>query len=87
MTGKGAELSEQEKLQSLIDVDLKGTINCCWGVVPVMDQAGHGVIINMTWDLAIHPRTESRERSSRCTRLYVGITTETEAISESLING
>jgi len=54
LTGKGAELSEQEKLKSLIDVDLKGTINCCWGVLPVMQQAGHGVIINMTWDLAIH---------------------------------
>jgi len=54
LTGKGAELSEQEKLQSLIDIDLKGTINCCWSVLPVMEQAGHGVIINMTWDLAIH---------------------------------
>jgi 3-oxoacyl-[acyl-carrier protein] reductase len=54
LTGKGAELSEKEKLQLLIDVDLKGTINCCWGVLPVMEQAGHGVIINMTWDLAIH---------------------------------
>jgi 3-oxoacyl-[acyl-carrier protein] reductase len=54
LTGKGAELSEQKKLQFLIDVDLKGTINCCWGVLPVMEHAGHGVIINMTWDLAIH---------------------------------
>ncbi len=54
LTGKGAELNEQEKLQSLIDIDLKGTIHCCWGIVPVMEQAGHGVIINMTWDLAIH---------------------------------
>jgi len=54
LTGKGAELSEQDKLQSLIDIDLKGTINCCWGVLPVMEQAGQGVIINMTWDLAIY---------------------------------
>ncbi|MCK5667589.1 MAG: SDR family oxidoreductase [Gammaproteobacteria bacterium] len=54
LTGKGAELSEPEKLQTLIDVDLKGTINCCWGILPVMEQAGHGVIINMTWDLATH---------------------------------
>ncbi len=54
LTGKGAELSEREKLQLLIDVDLKGTINCCWGILPVMEQAGHGVIINMTWDLATH---------------------------------
>ncbi len=54
LTGKGAELSEREKLQLLIDVDLKGTINCCWGILPVMEEAGNGVIINMTWDLAIH---------------------------------
>ncbi len=54
LTGKGAELTEQQKLQSLIDVDLKGTINCCWGVLPVMQAAGKGVIINMTWDLAIY---------------------------------
>jgi len=54
LTSKGAELSEQDKLQALIDIDLKGTINCCWGVLPVMEQAGHGVIINMTWDLATH---------------------------------
>ncbi len=54
LTGKGAELSEEGKLQFLIDVDLKGTINCCWAVLPVMEKAGHGVIINMTWDLAIH---------------------------------
>lgn len=54
LTGKGAELSEHDKLQLLIDVDLKGTINCCWSVLPVMEQAGQGVIINMTWDLATH---------------------------------
>lgn len=54
LTGKGTELSEPEKLRSLIDVDLKGTINCCWGILPVMEQAGHGSIINMTWDLAIY---------------------------------
>ncbi len=54
LTGKGIELSEPEKLQSLIDVDLKGTIHCCWAVVPVMELAGRGSIINMTWDLAIH---------------------------------
>lgn len=54
LTGKGAKLTEQEKLQSLIDVDLKGTINCCWGILPVMEAAGKGVIINMTWDLAIY---------------------------------
>lgn len=54
LTGPGAKLSEVEKLRLLIDVDLKGTIQCCWGVLPVMQQAGYGNIINMTWDLAIY---------------------------------
>lgn len=54
LTGAGAELSDQEKLQRLMDVDLKGAILCCWGVVPVMQAQGQGVIINMSWDLALH---------------------------------
>ena len=53
LTGKGAKLTDQEKLQNLIATDLKGTINCCWGVVPLMQAAGRGVIVNMSWDLAI----------------------------------
>ncbi len=54
LTGAGATLSDDEKLQGLIDVDLKGTIACCWALAPVMEMQGHGVIINMSWDLAIH---------------------------------
>ena len=54
LTGPGAELDDQEKLQNLIDVDLKGTINCCWAVAPIMQSRGQGNIINMSWDLAIH---------------------------------
>jgi 3-oxoacyl-[acyl-carrier protein] reductase len=54
LTGAGAGLSDQEKLQRLMDVDLKGTILCCWAVVPVMQSQGQGVIINMSWDLALH---------------------------------
>lgn len=54
LTGAGSRLSDREKLQRLIDVDLKGTIEACWALVPVMQKQGGGVIINMSWDLAIH---------------------------------
>ncbi len=54
LTSTGAELSDVDKLQRLIDVDLKGTINACWAIAPVMKQRGRGVIINMSWDLATH---------------------------------
>ena len=54
LTGSGAKLSDEEKLHQLIEIDLKGTIACCWALVPVMQGQGRGVIINMSWDLAIH---------------------------------
>ena len=54
LTGQGAKLTDDEKLQQLIDVDLKGTIACCWTLVPVMLKQGNGVIINMSWDMALH---------------------------------
>lgn len=54
LTGKGASLSIEEKLQQLIDIDLKGTMNACWAIAPKLQQQGEGVIINMSWDLATH---------------------------------
>ena len=54
LTGHGATLDDIAKLNYLIDVDLKGTINCCRAIAPLMQESGHGVIINMSWDLAIH---------------------------------
>jgi len=54
LTGTGAALDDAGKLQRLIDVDLKGTILCCWALAPIMQAQGHGVIINMSWDLALH---------------------------------
>ena len=54
LTGEGAKLDRQEKLRQLVDVDLAGTINCCWAVVPHMQERGHGAIVNMAWDLAMH---------------------------------
>jgi len=54
LTGVGAALSDEQKLNKLIEVDLKGTIYSCWSVVPVMRRQGGGTIINMSWDQAIH---------------------------------
>lgn len=54
LTGDAAQLTDAEKLELLLAVDLKGTIRCSWAVAPVMQQQGNGTIINMSWDLATH---------------------------------
>ena len=54
LTGSGAELADREKLSVLVDVDLKGTIQCCWSVAEIMQRQGRGVILNMSWDQAAH---------------------------------
>ena len=54
LTGEGADLDDRQKFQALIDVDLKGTIDCCRAIQPIMTSQGEGVIINMSWDLAMH---------------------------------
>ena len=54
LTGAGAGFPDLEKLQRLMDVDLKGTIQCCWELAPIMQAQGHGAIINVSWDLALH---------------------------------
>lgn len=54
LTGAGAELENADKLARLIDTDLKGTMNCCWQVAPLMRNKGKGVILNMSWDLSVH---------------------------------
>ena len=54
LTGSGARLTDREKLAMLTNVDLKGTIQCCWAVAETMQSQGDGVIINMSWDQAVH---------------------------------
>jgi 3-oxoacyl-[acyl-carrier protein] reductase len=54
LTGPDSRLSNREKLDKLIAVDLRGTILCCWQVAPLMKAAGGGVILNMSWDHALH---------------------------------
>ena len=54
LTGAGAALTDRQKLARLIEVDLKGTIQCSWAVAEVMQGQGHGVIINLSWDQALY---------------------------------
>lgn len=54
LTGTGAKANLDEKLEQLLSVDLKGTMNACWSVTSTMQEHGSGVIVNMGWDLAIH---------------------------------
>lgn len=54
LTGTGAAAEIHEKLEHLIEVDLRGTINACWSITQTMQEQGHGVIVNMGWDLATH---------------------------------
>lgn len=54
LTNEGAELDDHEKLTRLIDVDMKGTMHLCWEMAPLMKEQGHGVILNMSWDLSMH---------------------------------
>jgi 3-oxoacyl-[acyl-carrier protein] reductase len=51
LTGTGAALSERDKLDRLLTVDLRGTILASWAAAEMMaEQDGGGVIINMSWD-------------------------------------
>ena len=54
LTGTGAAAEIHEKLEHLIEVDLRGTINACWSITQTMQEQGYGVIVNMGWDLATH---------------------------------
>jgi 3-oxoacyl-[acyl-carrier protein] reductase len=50
LTGAGARLSDEEKLERVIAVDLRGSVLCSWAVAEVMIQQGSGVIVNISWD-------------------------------------
>src|SRR6516225_6420448 len=51
LTGDGASLSQVEKLDRLISVDLRGTMLASWQAAEILGaQETGGVIINMSWD-------------------------------------
>lgn len=54
LTGEGAALSDVEKLDYLLAVDLRGTVLCSWEAARAM--ADGGIIINMSWDRALAGR-------------------------------
>lgn len=54
LTGTGAAAEIHEKLEHLIEVDLRGTINACWSITQTMQEQGQGVIVNTGWDLSTH---------------------------------
>jgi 3-oxoacyl-[acyl-carrier protein] reductase len=51
LTGSGASLSDVEKMDLLLSVDLRGTIIASWRAAEVLaGQPDGGVIVNMSWD-------------------------------------
>ncbi len=50
LTGGGARLSDADKLERLLAVDLRGTVLCSWLVAARMKENGGGVILTMSWD-------------------------------------
>ena len=51
LTGDASALSDVEKMDLLLDVDLRGTILASWRAAEILSgQAGGGVIINISWD-------------------------------------
>jgi 3-oxoacyl-[acyl-carrier protein] reductase len=54
LTGAGADQDRFEKLESLLEVDLRGTIAASWAAAELMrSQSQGGTIINMSWDGAV----------------------------------
>lgn len=50
LTGAGGRLSRLEKLDTVLAVDLRGTMLASWAAVDLMRGQGGGSIINMAWD-------------------------------------
>jgi 3-oxoacyl-[acyl-carrier protein] reductase len=51
LTGPGAELTDLEKLDRLLAVDLRGTMLASWQAAEILGaQEDGGVIVNMSWD-------------------------------------
>ena len=53
LTGEGGKQSRLEKLDRVLDVDLRGTVLASWAAVDLMRDQGGGAIINVSWDHVI----------------------------------
>lgn len=80
LTGRGASMSDADKLSALIDVDLRGTIQCCWAAAPVMLKGG--AIINLSWDLAL--RGMAGRNPEMFAAVKAGISGYTRSLARSL---
>jgi 3-oxoacyl-[acyl-carrier protein] reductase len=50
LTGPATQLSRRQKLDTVLAVDLRGTVLASWTAVDLMRKQGGGNIINMAWD-------------------------------------
>lgn len=50
LTGEGGRRSRVEKLDLVLQVDLRGTVLASWAAVELMRAQGGGTIINLSWD-------------------------------------
>lgn len=82
LTGAGGLLRDQDKLARLQDVDLRGTMLCSWAVAPLMQAQGSGIILNMSWDLALHGMAGRNPEMFAATK--AGITGFTRSLARSL---
>jgi 3-oxoacyl-[acyl-carrier protein] reductase len=79
LTGSGARLSDLEKLDLLVAVDLRGTMLASWQAAELFgEQEDGGVIINMSWD---HVLTGMAGRNPQ---LYAAVKGGVLAFSKSL---
>lgn len=53
LTGAGASLTDWEKLDRLIAVDLRGTLAASWAAAEYLLAHSGGVILNTSWDQAL----------------------------------
>ncbi|MGV0006085.1 MAG: SDR family NAD(P)-dependent oxidoreductase [Candidatus Porifericomitaceae bacterium WSBS_2022_MAG_OTU9] len=49
-----AEANDESRLRKLLEVDLLGTMRCSWRCGQRMRDQGHGVLLNMSWDMVFH---------------------------------
>jgi 3-oxoacyl-[acyl-carrier protein] reductase len=50
LTGEARRLSRLQKLDLVLAVDLRGTVQASWAAVELMRERGGGSIINLAWD-------------------------------------
>lgn len=81
LTGEGARLSDLEKLERLLAVDLRGTMVCSWEAAERMRRQGGGLVLNMSWDRAL------TGMAGREAELFSAVKGGVQAFSRSLARG